>query len=151
MSRVTLAPTVGVCSTCPWRIVNQRDPARCKPHPAKWYKPANLRRLWNGIRTGKAPGMVCHSTDAESGSTKPAPKTATPRECGGVILLVRREVNILNVTPKFADYRAQRGRDALTRMGLAYWLNRHLFGKIEGRPIPSVTIDDEAAIGLPER
>jgi hypothetical protein len=147
MSRIKIAPTVGVCATCPWRIANHG-----KPHPAKWYAIKNLRRLWNGIRTGEAPGMICHSTDAESaeyGSTKPAPATATPRECGGVILLVRREVNLLNRTPKWADYRRARGRDALTKSGLAYWVNRHIFGAMEGRPIPAVTVDDESAIGLP--
>src|SRR5262245_124896 len=80
--------SVGVCATCPWRTCNQR-----KKHPANWYTLTNLKRLWNGIRKDEAHGMTCHSTDPESrnyGATKQVPETATPRECGGLILLVAR-------------------------------------------------------------
>lgn len=147
MSTVKPVPNVGVCATCPWRKSNHG-----KPHPANWYRESNLRRLWNGIRRGQARGMVCHSTDPEAadyGSTKPVPETAQPRECGGALVLVIREVEVLNGCQNFAEYRMKRGKDGMTRPALRQWLNRYVFGAMEGRPIPTVTADDLDGIGLP--
>ena len=119
MSAVKPAPVVGVCATCPWRREHHG-----KPHPAGWYTLANLRRLWNGIRSGAAPGMVCHSTDpasAQYGSTKPVPETATPRECGGALALMYRETKRLGDAASYKEYRAGRkfpmSRPALSSKG----------------------------------
>jgi hypothetical protein len=47
------------CSSCPWRLSNQGS----KPDPHKFYTPANLRRLWHGMRNGAR--MSCHPTDLD--------------------------------------------------------------------------------------
>lgn len=133
--------TIGVCATCPWRKCNHG-----KPHPAGWYKLANLKRLWNGLRTGNAPGMVCHSTDTRSveyGSTKAVPECARTTECGGAIFLVIQHVNDCGKS-EWSDYRA-RHRFPLTKNGLRFWASRALFPPF----VPSVTVDDPEAVGLP--
>jgi hypothetical protein len=82
-------PTPRVCATCPWRTANHG-----KPHPAKWYSIANLRRLWNGLRTAKAPGMICHSTDpknVEYGGDAPV-KPGHEMECGGALYLLIQNI-----------------------------------------------------------
>lgn len=81
------------CETCPWLVKNHR-----KKHPAKWYTVANLRRLWNGLRTGKAPGMVCHSTDHESKyyGGKGEIKEGRKSECAGALLLILQNMNAIS-------------------------------------------------------
>lgn len=114
------------CGTCPWRTKLHGT-----KHPAGWYKASNLRRLWNGIRTGKAPGMVCHSTDsrsAEYGSTKAIPGTIEPRECAGVLILVQRHLDDLGQNTMLF-YRLKWGRMGMTTVALRRWANRILFGK----------------------
>lgn len=133
--------TVGVCATCPWRKPNQG-----KPHPANWYTLANLQRLWNGLRRGIAPGMVCHSTDPESidyGSTKTVPETARTTECGGAIAVVIQHVNDCGKS-EWGEYRA-RHRFPLTKAGLRFWVSRSMFPPF----VPSVTGDRLEEIGLP--
>ena len=143
------ASTVGVCATCPWRVCNQG-----KRHPAKWYTIKNLRRLWNGIRTGEAPGMVCHSTDPESkeyGSTKPVPETAKTQECGGVLIMVFRhfkELGVLN--PK--EYKAKYPKTYLKTLGIATWVERKMISPTFGaNPVPEVTFSGKPEeIGHPD-
>lgn len=113
------------CSTCPWRASNQG-----KPHPAGWYKMSNLRRLWRGLRTGAAPGMVCHSTDPKSGdygSSKPPAPEAKPHECLGATILIAREFAILQATKDLKHYRALRP-GGLTRRGFTVFAERAIFG-----------------------
>jgi hypothetical protein len=118
-------PAIGVCATCPWRKENHG-----KAHPANWYTAANLRRLWNGLRSGKSPGMVCHATDPESpeyGSTKAPPASARKQDCAGALALVHIEMNALSHAPSFEAYRRARP-DGLTRTGAYVWAERIIFG-----------------------
>jgi len=111
--------TVSVCASCPWLKQNHGQ-----PHPAGWYKLSNLKRLWNGLRTGKAPGMVCHSTDPESadyGSTKKVPETVKPRECAGAIILCIRQCN--EAGKDIAAYK-QRHQYPMNKAGFATWVGR---------------------------
>jgi hypothetical protein len=118
------------CATCPFLAEN-----RGKSHANGWYTLTNLRRLWNGLRTGRAPGMVCHSTDPKNvnyGGDKPV----TPgheRECVAANTLIQRELNTLATYTLFKDYRRDHP-DGLTRPGLGFWLERITFGSIR-RPI----------------
>lgn len=108
-----------VCDTCPWLKKNHG-----KRHAAGWYRASNLRRLWNGLRTGNAPGMICHSTDPNNkeygGDANIVP--GHENECGGALMLVIRNVDALNKgeTPPV--------QPSFTRSGLAHWIERHLFG-----------------------
>lgn len=118
--------TLAVCATCPWRKKLQGT-----KHPAGWYKLANLKRLWNGMRTGAAPGMVCHASDpgsTEYGSTKVVPEGTEKRECAGALQLIYTEIEILNKNPDIKVYRASR-TSPMTRDGIGYWLQRYVFGK----------------------
>lgn len=127
-----------VCETCPWRTANHG-----KPHPAKWYSVANLKRLWNGLRKGDAPGMVCHSTDPESkeyGGTKDV-KPGHKRECAGALILVIEHVNEAQKIP-LAEYR-KKHKFPMTRMGFAVWIERYIFNGI-----PSVA-DQRDIVSLP--
>ena len=104
-----------VCPTCPWIRQNHG-----KKHPAKWYSLANLKRLWNGVRTGKAPGMVCHSTDPESpeyGGTNPNIKPGAEHECAGLIQIVIKQVDSVNESKTFKEYQAKH-KFPFTRTGL---------------------------------
>lgn len=74
------------CSACPWRLSNQGT-----PHPLRFYGKANLKRLWDGLRTGRAPGMTCHATDPRKDLVEDAGALGT-HECGGAVILVAREV-----------------------------------------------------------
>lgn len=80
------------CAQCPWRVTNQGT-----PHPHGFYTPANLRRLWTGLRTGKAPGMSCHPTDPRMADFEGYEHQADlehPSECAGAVALVYREILI---------------------------------------------------------
>lgn len=134
--------TVGVCSTCPFRRPNQG-----KPHPSNWYTIANLRRLWNGLRRGIAPGMVCHSTDPEAptyGSTYPISPFAKPRECGGALFVVYSHFNEVGQTENWSDYTG-RHKFPLTKPGLRFWAHRALFCGV-----PEVVGTKAEEIGLPK-
>lgn len=120
-------PSVRVCDSCPWLKSNHG-----KPHPAGWYKTANLVRLWNGLRTARAPGMVCHSSDpqsAEYGSTKTVHPDVKPRECAGALILVIRHCNEAGKTAHLSCYQTLHKRP-LTRAGLRHWVERYIFGGI---------------------
>ncbi len=80
---------------------------------------ANLRRLWAGLRSGAAPGMICHSSDPNSreygGSGKGTP--GKEAECGGAVMLL-----CLNMEA-FQENRPQPIRPPMTRaaMGSFAW------------------------------
>lgn len=104
------------CPDCPWRKSNQG-----KPHPHGWYSRRNLRRLWAGLRSGKAPGMTCHPTDPDNlvpEGHRGAPEGSRPKECAGALLLVQRELRKLEKTP---ERYLKENRDGLTRSGVAFW------------------------------
>jgi hypothetical protein len=117
--------TLPICSTCPWLKVNQG-----KRHKNSWYSLKNLRRLWAGLRSGNAPGMVCHSSDPDNinyGGDKTI-KEGVRRECGGAILLVCLHLNEGSKLDK-EQYRRKYPLGLTTR-GWAYWLERYLFGQL---------------------
>ncbi len=126
--------TLRVCETCPFLIKNHR-----KPHAAKWYNVGNLRRLWNGLRTGNAPGMVCHSKDPASifyggsGDVKPGKE----QECAGALLLI-----LVNMNAVGAD-KPQPFTPPLTKAVIRSYAARYIFGAI-----PSVE-DRSKDVGLP--
>lgn len=110
--------TPRICDTCPWRVKNHG-----KVHPGGWYRLANLRRLWAGLRSGRAPGMICHSTDPKNvnyGGSAPV-KPGHEAECGGALYLMIRCVNAIGkgqpqpITPPLA------------KRALAQLVERHLF------------------------
>jgi hypothetical protein len=134
---------IAVCATCPWLKGNQGQ-----PHPAGWYRLSNLKRLWDGLRTGKAPGMICHATDAEGvdyGSTKAIPATVQRRECAGALILRIRHANEAGACHDLKEYQA-RHRYPMTRGGLLTIVNRSLD---PFNHIPPVT--DNAEVQLPWR
>ena len=137
---------VDVCATCPFRLANQG-----KPHPANWYSLKNLRRIWNGIRTGAAPGFTCHASDPESknyGSTVQVPDTCQPRECGGLLIVVQRHVRDAGESTTLKEYRGHH-RYPMTRAGIAHWVNRALFGSMNGSAPPDVACPNPEKVGLP--
>lgn len=122
------------CAHCPWRKSNQG-----KPHPDGWYRLANLRRLWRGLRNGDP--MTCHPTDPYNPvppGAQPVPEGVVTHECTGATILQQREAAIFNQlavsdpTSKttIRDYRRLRPR-GLSQAGLIeIILNRGLFGGV---------------------
>lgn len=124
------------CSACPWRLSNQGQ-----PHPHDFYTAANLRRLWQGLRSGDAPGMTCHPTDARMAEFEGYEDTADrdeAHECQGALVLVMREVMRFQAITIAVDIEKEQGatlrRDealrryraespkGLTREGLGEWV-----------------------------
>ncbi len=139
------------CKDCPWRLANQG-----KAHPGRWYAPANLKRLWNGLRRGR--DMTCHPTDDRMNEFpwRPVPDGATPHECAGALILKQREFmkfqRLCLAHPKsnLRDYR-KANPAGLTRDALADVAARHLFGGVPivgGLPMAKVNLND-AEIGYP--
>lgn len=136
------------CATCPFLRENQG-----RPHGAGWYTKKNLVRLWNGLRTGKAPGMVCHSTDPDSpnyGGTKDV-KPGHKRECIGANTLIQRELTTLAKAPSLAAYRKQYP-NGLTRAGAIQWVERIMFGGtfLSGGAAPECGDVNDERIAAPE-
>ena len=136
---MTCAPVA--CSACPWRKANLG-----KPHPHGWYQQANLDRLWNGLRTGEAPGMTCHPTDANNlvpEGHKAAPEDGTKLECTGSLVLIQRELRVFEKDVQGYSKRAP----FLSRDGLLWWaVNRGsaLAGTMLGGPPMPVLVDDQS-------
>jgi hypothetical protein len=110
--------TPRICDTCPWRVKNHG-----KPHPAGWYKLTNLKRLWAGLRSGRARGMICHSTDPkniEYGGAAPV-KPGHEAECGGALYLLIRNVNAAS------KGEPQPIQPPLARRCIRQLVERHLF------------------------
>lgn len=126
------------CATCPWLTANHG-----KRHPGGWYLVSNLRRLWNGMRTGRAPGMTCHSSDPRPWEPGTGPKDGTVlRECLGSTVLVQRELDALGAAANLKAYRAERPW-GLTRTGALCWVNRVLGGGV-------LTAPRDTAVSLPD-
>ncbi len=119
------------CATCPWLTENHG-----KRHPAGWYRASNLRRLWNGLRSGRAPGMICHSTDPRNtdyGGSQPV-SPGHERECIGATTLIQRELTILEQYKDFRDYRQDRPM-GFTRTGLGVWIEKIIFSGAHGKAV----------------
>lgn len=127
-----------VCATCPWLIQNHG-----LTKPVGWYSTSALRKLWTGLRTAEAPGMICHSTDPNSHhyGGKAGIKPGNEQECAGALTLVISNVNA------FAEDRRQPFQPGLTRQAIAYYVERYLFGSVGlSRKLPGVVgrLDDIA-------
>lgn len=136
------------CAHCPWRRSNQG-----KPHPDGWYTKKNLRRLWAGLRSGEAPGMTCHPTDPNNPvpeGTKPVPADVETRECYGALLLVARELRVVDQLEKagvgrglYAAYHQMRPR-GFTKRGAFSWACRAVAPALaEMPPMPTTFVEDE--------
>lgn len=125
------------CAACPWRTVNHR-----KPHPEGWYTDANRKRLWNGLRTGQAPGMTCHPTDP---ANQPVGDSTVTRECAGAWLIIAKEVAALEAAGSVPAYRKGR-KLSMTREGLAEMYSALLPWPL-GRGL-KVELDDDEGISL---
>jgi hypothetical protein len=126
-----------------------------RPHRDGWFTKKNLRRLWNALRRGEAPGMTCHPTHPREGFDflDADPKT---HECAGLLLIVQRELHMVQTLQRklgdkvaFETYLTQR-RQGLTRTGLLWWAVSRcaLAGTIMGGP-PMDVIEEDADVGYP--
>jgi len=132
------------CSSCPWRVANQGS----KPDPHKFYTPANLARLWRGLRNGTR--MSCHPTDprmAEFEGYEALADREVIHECAGALTLQQRELmTFQTISDRSAkgqalkEYRRQRP-NGLTRSGLIALVERAVFGG---------TALDRVAMGQPD-
>lgn len=136
------------CAHCPWRVSNQG-----KRHPGHWYTLANLRRLWTGLRSGEAPGMTCHPTDPNNPVPEGCPSVpegTETRECTGALIIVTRELKLLEKAGDFKSYRFLR-RVGLTRDGAVHWaLGRCTLGGTPmgtGAAIPALEDDPDVQYG----
>lgn len=132
---------IRICDTCPFLVGNHG-----KKHPAGWYRRANIRRLWDGLRTAKAPGMVCHSSDPDSvtyGSIKAIHPDVKKRECAGALILIIKHVNDAGKFKVFRDYQRQHAKP-LTLRALRYWVDRYVFMQL-----PSVDSHRSDEVGVP--
>jgi hypothetical protein len=128
------------CDTCPWIRANQQNPP--KGQPAEWYTTKNIKRLWDGLRTGIAPGVLCHSLDPNSDDYGGKGATNGHKEhCAGAVQAMIEEMNQINNFPSLREYTKRRVKP-VTRAGLGVWVERQLFGQM-----PDVQRHDD--IGLP--
>lgn len=132
---------IKVCETCPWLIKNHG-----KPHPHHWYAKWNIRRLWNGIRNGKAAGVTCHASDpkapAYGGHNIRA--SSQPHPCAGAILYLSKHVDAMNDAPSYDAYRNLFDLPVSKKVFLKL-LERQLFS---GKAMPDVE-DRRDEIGVP--
>jgi hypothetical protein len=128
--------TPRICDTCPWRVVNHG-----KPHKAGWYRLSNLKRLWAGLRSGRAPGMICHSTDpknTEYGGSAPV-KPGHEAQCGGALYLMIRNMNAIS------KGEPQPIQPPLAKRCVAQLVEKHLFGG----GVAVIPPENESDIGVP--
>jgi hypothetical protein len=132
------------CSHCPWRLSNRGKKIKTKGMPYGWYTKKNLQRLWAGLRTGEAPGMTCHPTDPDNEVPehwKEVPKETQTKECAGALLLIIREIKLLE---KDVDGYLKSKRRGLTKAGLTWWAMGRC-GPAAGTPLggPSISLIEE--------
>jgi hypothetical protein len=134
-----MAADLKICETCPWLRKNHGRPPKEGWYKG-WYTERNLRRLWTGLRTGAAPGMICHSTDpnnAEYGGPGKV-KAGHLQECGGAVLLVALNLKAVE------EGRPQPIQPPMTKGALAEWVWRIL---TRGG---TITVDDRSdEVGVP--
>lgn len=154
-------PLPRACSACPWRISNQGQ-----AHPHGFYSAANLRRLWNGLRTGEAPGMTCHPTDPrmeEFEGYEATAKIEVTHQCAGSLVVVQRELIRFQAITKDVErekaagtklrrdealrrYRIASAPSGCNRGGLAEWVWRLVIGELKGITLEALNDPD---IGTP--
>lgn len=145
MSKAPIAPALKPCAACPWRKSNMG-----KRHAAGWYTRANLKRLWQGLRTGDAPGMTCHPTDSDNPQppgSKPVPAGVETRECAGSLLLIVRELRAMEADPDAYFGDPDRRKNGITKAGARWWAiaRCHFAGvpMVGGPPIPLLDEDPD--------
>lgn len=127
------------CAACPWRKVNHG-----RRHPGGWYTQRNRDRLWAGMRRGHQ--MSCHPTDPENPipeGQREVPADVVTRECAGVLVLIQRELDIIDrlarMLPDGQDlargYRLRRPR-GLTLEGISENIHRVMFSRAVGEGLP---------------
>lgn len=138
-------------------------------HPHDFYGPANLKRLWDGLSSGDAPGMTCHPTDPAMAEFEGYEKTADRKktaECMGALTLLGRELTIFErhtiavdteaardgTKPRAGEayrrYKRERGKAAMTIQGLAAFAMRVAFVMPGHVPVPALPLTDDE-IGYP--
>lgn len=135
-------PASHVCAACPWLTANHG-----KRKPAYYYTKANRRRLWNGLRTGQAPGMTCHPTDPEN---QPVSEHVTTRECAGALQLIARELHYLNQAGDPRVY-AKNRPVPLTRQGIMIIADRMIFGRWRNLYNTTIDVRDDVSHGFETR
>jgi hypothetical protein len=135
------------CDACPWRLSNQS-----RHTPGGWYSKKNLRRLWAGLRTGEAPGMTCHPTDKNNPlppDARPVPDGVKRHECAGSLLLVQRELKLLEADPK--NYvKANRARRGLTKEGAVWWaVSRCVMANTPFGGPPMIVVEENTDVARP--
>lgn len=129
-------PNPKPCAHCPWRLSNAG-----RPNQHGFYSPANLRRLWNGMRKGNR--MTCHPTDPHMSDFAGYEATAgreVTHECAGAAIMVQRELDMFQRCVQAAEaegkrdglarYKRLRGRLGMTREGLAYAVSVFTMGHL---------------------
>lgn len=138
------------CKTCPFRASNVG-----KVEPRKWFTVKNLLRIWNGVRRGKAPGMLCHRTDVNAADygMKPAPPGTVAQECAGLLVVVARHAKLIEAAcqkggaPREVWLRYTRvvARPFSRMAFVGGWVPRLALGGVPivgGEPVPNVDVDE---------
>jgi hypothetical protein len=145
------------CAQCPWRLSNQGT-----PHPHGFYTKANIKRLWDGLRTGAAPGMSCHPTDSRMADYEGYEQTAEREQmyrCTGSAVMVAREVARFQAFTREVEreqeagaklrrdealrrYRAEAGRYGMSRDGLSALVWQWMTHSFEFPPVEAINDPD---------
>lgn len=135
------------CAQCPWRVENQG-----KPTPGGFFTKRNLRRLWGQIRRGGGV-QSCHVTDTSHPDHVAAGAKDIPsgvRECGGSLVLVQRELRILQAlsgggeaSDEGVEEYLARGDLGLTKEGLLYHAVARAMPLPLGTGEPMICVDEE--------
>lgn len=152
MTQAVIAQMTTPCAQCPWRKSNCGKKVTTGEMPYGWYSEKNLRRLWSGLRTGEAPGMTCHPTDSDNptpNGRKPTSDGVEKHECAGALLLIQRELSLVEKDLK--GYLKARSRLGLTKTGIAWWgVSRgSLAGTYFGGP-PMYKVNEDPDIQRPD-
>lgn len=148
-------PMENPCAACPWRISNSGKKTKSPDMEFGWYSRKNLDRLWNGLRTGEAPGMTCHPTDGDNPlpeGMEPPRETVEKRECAGALLLVQRELKLIEELGPEEYLKRSKVSRGLTKDGIAWWaLSRCVFAGTPMGADPITKIQEDPDIERPMR
>lgn len=154
--RSGIAPACATpCAACPWRTANHG-----RRHPDGWYTKTNRDRLWAGMRRGAR--MSCHPTDPENPvpeGAREVPADVVTRECAGVLVLIQREMAVIDQIADDAAhgqeiarrYRQLRPR-GLTLEGITSNIHRIMLSRIDGGlerfgALPMTKVDLDLEVG----
>lgn len=96
--------------------------------------------------------MTCHPTDTDNlvpEGGRQVPERTEKKECAGALLLITRELKLLEQDPK-GYVKTSRRRSGLTKDGIAWWaLARCQFANVPfvgGPPIPVIAEDSDISL-----